>query len=192
MGRPVVPGREVEGRFVIGADLPAGFHVRRAVEEGGEILRMSGALVPQAQMEESVSPGRFEMGAVLLTVNERLGVGRLGAPTSFGGVEAVVQRHRPSPRAQDAEVGREPFEAIFEEEDHTVALAHTPGAEASGEAVRLAVELGPGDGAAAARDGIPLHERNFGSIPLCVGTQDVADGHVLPFRYRGWANPARG
>ena len=108
-------------RRAVAADVEEGLHLRELV---GDLLD-----APDELGAEDEEGGVREVDAV---------------PDLVGGV-AEVERDRERARAEDAEVDREPLEAVHEEDRDLVALLHAAREQEVGEAVGLLLELRPGD-----------------------------------------------
>jgi hypothetical protein len=75
-----------------------------------------------------------------------LGFGQGHAALDGGGVKAKIERHGDGTAAQDAEIDRQPLDAVGHQVNHAVALGDAAGDQGVGQLVGLGVKCPPGQG----------------------------------------------
>ena len=141
-------GTEVDGGLVVVVQRN-GRRTRRAVpDHAAEALREGRAVVPdieaQAHARHAVR-NRLDAARELGPEHERVGVGEFEAVLDFVRRIAEIQGNRETARLQDAEVDRQPLQAVHQQNSDLVALLETAAEQEVGEPVRLHVELAPRD-----------------------------------------------
>ena len=141
-------GGEVDGRVVVEPVLDGRLAPGAVGDEGVVGFREGGAVLAdveaQADLRDAVRDvlhAAGEFGAE----HQRRGVGEVEAVADFLGGVAVVEGDGHRAGAQHAEVDGQPLQAVHQQDRHLVAALDPAGQQEVREAVRLLVELRPGD-----------------------------------------------
>ena len=140
-------GGEIDRAVVIVRDIDAG-RLGRAVLDQIEAVRKGGAVI--SHVEEVLDPrhsveDRLHAACELRPEDQTVHIRQLQAVQDLLGVVAEVQRHHHGAGLQDAEVNGQPFNTVHQQDRHLGVPADPPGEQEVREAVRLDVELSPGD-----------------------------------------------
>ena len=154
--------REVDRRIVFGGDRDVG--AARAAVADEPTVRLGKARAVVADVEARLE-ARHAVDDLLdasrerRPEHERVRIGQFETVPDLLRRVAEVERHGHAPRAEDAEVDRQPVEAVHQEDRDLLALLEAAREEEVRKAVRLLVELLPRDLAAERRDRRSLDQR---------------------------------
>ncbi len=141
-------GGEVDGRVVLVGQRRVVVHAGLVGGQVQEVLSKGRAVV--AHVEQQLHAGH-PVDALLHATDElrpeeqRVHVGQVGAVLDLVGGIAVVHGHHQRAGLEDAEVQRQPLQAVHQQYGHLVALFDAAAGEQVGAPVGLFVEHGPGD-----------------------------------------------
>ncbi len=149
--RPVVPLGDLDGGWL---GRTTEHHLAVALGERGAVGSYEEAGVESGHPIDDGLHSAHELGPK----DQRTGLGELETVLDLLRGVAIVHRYRHRPGLEDAEVDREPLQAVHEEDRHLVASADAPAQEQVGEAVGALFKEPPGDLAPGVFVRVRLHE----------------------------------
>ena len=114
----------------------------------------------------------------LLAQDEGFCLCNLGARVDVVRREPIVERNHPCAGAQNAEIRRQPIDAVCHQVDDPVAFFYVPTFQGIGYGIGLIVKLPPCQFGSFVFSGRPLDEGDVVSIHPSVSRQDFGDQHV--------------
>ena len=195
-------GAEVDRRVVVVREGDGGRAGRTVAREAAIRLREGGAVVAHVEARAHARHAvddLLDAARELRAEDEDVRVREFEAVLDLVRRVAEVERHGQTARPQRAEVDRQPLQAVHQQDGDLVALLVAAAQEEVREAVRLLLELGPGDLAAERLDRarfdqrvfpprrvavlqflrIDLHQRDVVRPFPCIARQDFCDLHGL-------------
>ncbi len=141
-------GGEIDRPVIVVRDL----HLRRVagvvVAQRDEILgegRAQGSVIQEETPAADIVRDLFDTADEFGTEDQDIGLSQLHAVLDLIRAVAEVQGHRDGAGLEDAEIDRQPVQAVHKKDRHLVALDDAAGNEHVGDAVGLFVEDRPGD-----------------------------------------------